>query len=90
MTSFNSTTNENNFIKIVEYESQGWGIVIQQFENYLTVGNNGCHPFVQTKEFTFVNSDGSTNDDCPKAQSPSEFINASLQKTKEFVLDQSH
>ena len=63
---------------MVEYECQGWCIVIQQFENYLAVGNSGCHPFVQTKGFTFVNSDGSTNDDCPKAQIPSEAIKVGL------------
>ena len=44
--------------------NKGWAGIYGTTETFLIVGNFVGHPFVRTPEFTFCNSDGSTNCCC--------------------------
>ncbi len=62
----------------------------EQIEKFM--GNIGAHPFVFTKKFAFLNSDGSTSDDDiiladPTPEQVAEIFN---RKTAEYLFNQVH
>ena len=59
------TTSEPNLTNEVNpyIMNSGWAIIYGTPTTFLVVGNNGSHPFVMAPDFTFDNSDGSTDED---------------------------
>jgi len=74
------------------HPEEGYFIAFGSEQVEKLMGNLGAHPFVFTKKFSFMNSDGSTEDEDANLEDPTPEQVAELfnRKTSEYLFNQIH
>ncbi len=84
---------EGNRLDYFVHPEEGYFIAFGSEQIEKMMGNLGCHPFVCTKKFSFVNSDGSTFDEDvthlaePNPEQVAKIFNS---KSSEYLFKQIH
>mmetsp|Transcript_20773 Transcript_20773/g.29169 ORF Transcript_20773/g.29169 Transcript_20773/m.29169 type:complete len:84 (+) Transcript_20773:1-252(+) len=70
-----------------------WGCAIHLPKRFLFIGNAGMHPFVETNKFSFMNSDGSTDESefpCQGVVDASKVFDFLREKVIDYLYNQEH
>lgn len=71
--------------------NDGWAIIYGTNNTFLIVGNNNSHPFIMTPNFSFDNTDGSTDENIDFPSLNLDQVKYLVKtKTIEYIFDQIH